>query len=89
VTGDEPAKTLSGKLARWIIGDSNHFDSFGRFLPEHPGTSMAHFHGHTMVLLALLDYALATGDTSVADFVHQGFEFAKYHGNTLVGYFPE
>ena len=83
------AKTLSGKLARWIIGDSNHFDSEGRFLPEHPGTSMAHFHGHTMVLLALLDYALATGNTSVVDFVHKSFEFAKNHGNTLVGYFPE
>jgi len=89
VTGDKPAKTLSSKLAHWIINDSNHFDSEGRFLPEHPGTSKVHFHGHTMVLLALLDYALAGDDTGTVDFVRRGFEFAKDHGETMVGYFPE
>ncbi len=89
VTGYEPAKTLSGRIARWIIADSNHFDPEGRFLREHPGTDASHFHGHTMVLLGLLHYALAAGDTSVADFVRRSFEFAKDHGNTVVGYFPE
>lgn len=89
VTSYEPAKTLSSKLARWIISDSNHFDSEGRFLPEYPGSSMTHFHGHTMVLLALLDYSLITGDTSTVDFVHKSFEFARDHGNTTVGFFPE
>lgn len=89
ITGYEPAKTLSGKIARWIISDSNHFDSEGRFLPEHPGTSMAHFHGHTMVLLALLDYALVAEDASTVDFVRKGFELARENGDTTVGYFPE
>lgn len=89
VTGYEPAKTLSGKLARWILSDSDHFDSEGRFLPEHSDTSMAHFHGHTMVLLSLLDYASITGDSGTVDFVRKSFEFAKDHGDTTVGYFPE
>jgi hypothetical protein len=34
------AKTLSGTLAQWILGNSNHFDAEGRFLPEHPGTTI-------------------------------------------------
>jgi len=88
-TGYEPARALGGKLARWVINDSNHFDPEGRFLPEHPGTSMAHFHGHTMSLLALIDYAAATGDTGVIDFVNKSFKFARGHGNTTIGYFPE
>jgi DUF1680 family protein len=88
-TGYEPAKTLAGKLARWILSRSGHFDAEGRFLPEHAGTNMAHFHGHTMVLLSLLDYALAADDAKTLAFVRKSFEFARRHGNTTVGYFPE
>ena len=87
-TGYAPAIDLSGKLARWIIEGSGYFDADGTFLPDHAGTERRHFHGHTMVLLALLDNALVTGDANTVDFVRNSFEFAKGEGNTVVGYFP-
>lgn len=88
-TGFEPALELAGKLSRWVLEDSNHFDADGRFLEEYPGVRHVHFHGHTMVLLALLDYGLAAGDQSAVDFAHRGFRYALTQGECLLGYFPE
>ena len=90
-TGYEPAKTFSGQLSRWIINDSGHFAADGTFLSEHPTTTRIHFHGHTMSLVSMIDYAEITGDTAVRDFANNSFLFARDHSrnNTLVGYFPE
>ncbi len=90
-TGYEPAKTFSGQLSRWIINDSNHFEPDGTFKPEHPGQTRIHFHGHTMSLVSMLDYATIAEDTAVRDFVNSSFLFARDHpkNNALVGYFPE
>ncbi len=90
-TGYEPAKTLSGQLSRWIINDSGHFAADGTFLSEHPTTTRIHFHGHTMSLLSMLEYATITGDEDVINFVNRAFVYGRNHGrnNILVGYFPE
>jgi len=49
----------------------------------------AHFHGHTVCLEALLDYALAVGDTDLAGFVEKSYCWGAQHGARLIGFFPE
>jgi len=88
-TGDETARSLVEEMARWIIEDSKHFDSSGRFLEEYPGVSQIHFHSHTMVLVSLLDHGIVTGDNEVIEFARKGFEYGMRQGECLLGYFPE
>ncbi len=102
--GYEPALTLARKLSRWIMDRGNPFAPNGRYLHEpikgqtHDdagaaetlGTaSYAHFHGHTIILLALLEYALQVGDRDILDFVVRGYLYGRANGNSLTGYFPE
>jgi len=44
-----------------------------------------HMHGHTMMLWALLEYAIATGDCALMNFVRDGYEFARHHGIPRLG----
>ncbi|MFB3923265.1 MAG: hypothetical protein ACE145_16205 [Terriglobia bacterium] len=44
-----------------------------------------HMHGHTMMLWALLEYALATDDFTLMNFVRDGYEFARHHGIPRLG----
>ena len=87
--GSKRAIDLAGQLSRWIMEGSNHFDGHGRFLVEYPDTSRIHFHGHTMVLLSVLDYGLACDDQDAIDFAQRGFEYAMTQGDCQLGYFPE
>ena len=88
-TGYQPALDLAGKLARWIVEDSHHFDADGRFLREYPSVERAHFHGHTMVLLSVLDCGMAAGDEEAIEFAHRGFKYAMTQGECLLGFFGE
>ena len=104
VAGYEPALALARKLARWTVDHGNPFGADGRFLHEpiegevHTdgaaaatlGTrSYAHFHGHTIILLALLEYGLKAGDREILDFVLRGYRYGRANGEPLLGYFPE
>ncbi len=44
-----------------------------------------HMHGHTMMLWALLEYAVATNDLALMNFVRDGYEFARHHGIPRLG----
>jgi hypothetical protein len=44
-----------------------------------------HMHGHTMMLWALLEYALTAGDLALMNFVRDGYEFARHHGIPRLG----
>jgi len=83
--GYEPALTLAGKLVHYSQDVLKYPDEEGRFEPG----PMAHFHMHTYTLLANLEYARQAGDAELLERVRKGYEYAKAHGNTLVGYFPE
>jgi hypothetical protein len=48
-----------------------------------------HFHGHTIGILSLLEYALAVGDRELLEWCMSGYEWAKTQGSSLVGFFPE
>ena len=85
----EPALELAAGLARWVMEDCEQFDRNGRFLYNFPDFRMIHFHGHTMILLSLLDYGLAAGDRQAIEFARRGFEYALTKGELNLGYFPE
>jgi hypothetical protein len=103
-TGYEPALVLARKLVRWVIDYSNYFGGDGTFVhePAPPdakiaavagaGTetsSYAHFHGHTVTLLALLEFGIVAADRDVLDFVLRGYRYGRSQGDRLTGFFPE
>jgi len=81
----EPALDLAGKLVHYLRHVLKYPDEEGRFEPG----PLAHFHMHTYVLLSHTEYARQTGDKDLLEYVRKGYEYAKAHGNVLMGYFPE
>lgn len=95
LTRYEPAKMLSAKINNALRYDGTNFDTEGRFtLDEHGyerahGHGGAHFHSHAIVLLGMIDYAVATGDEDLKHFVKKSFEWGRAQGCPTVGFFPE
>ena len=90
-TGYEPAVNLAGKLLRYALEELRYVGGDGSFTC---GSQVArgrwsHFHMHTYVLLAMLEYARVTGDESLLELANKGYNYGKTQGNVLVGYFPE
>ena len=48
-----------------------------------------HFHGHTAMLFALIEYANAANDGYVKEFVRSGYEYARNQGIARLGLFGE
>jgi hypothetical protein len=48
-----------------------------------------HFHGHTAMLLALIEYANATNDKHLKEFVRSGYEYARNLGIARIGLIGE
>ena len=115
LTGYEPARTLAGKLVKFIRFHSDAYDAEGRFrfsafeksnpewfvkysqahgghvtLEEVKGQTLGgHFHGHTIGILGMIEYALAVGDRELLEWCKSSYEWAKTQGSSLVGFFPE
>ncbi len=88
VTGYEPALPLARKVIAYIRGF--FFDDQARFLSSAPANyHEVHFHAHTAALLAMVEYALVSGDQELLEFATRGYEYAKANGEVFLGYFPE
>ncbi len=88
----ERVKTVPGKLIRFQQEHAKIFDSDGRFLFESefsPGRGGPHFHGHSNCLLGFLEFALATNDKALKEYVKKSFEWARGQGSALIGFYPE
>ncbi len=48
-----------------------------------------HFHSTTLMLLSMMEYAVAAGDGELMALVQEGYEYGKLLGQATVGYFPE
>ena len=58
-------------------------------LEEVKGQSLGgHFHGHTIGILSLIEYAMAAGDRELLEWCTSSYEWAKTQGSSLVGFFP-
>ncbi|MFA5057087.1 MAG: hypothetical protein WC485_03155, partial [Opitutaceae bacterium] len=93
-TGYGPAKKLALKLVNFTRFHCQSFDAEGRFIGRELNfgeleNGGEHFHGHTLTLLSMLDYAEAAGDKDLAAFVEKSFVWARTQGSATVGFFPE
>ena len=57
-------------------------------VPAEHGLWSVHFHSHTMGVIGLLDYALATNDNSLKEFVASFYTYSKNFGIARIGFFP-
>lgn len=87
----EPALKLADKLAHFLRYEDHQFGPNGDFLgAEHWSLKYhTHFHAHTYILLALLEYAVLTNNREIMEFVRRGYEYAKFMGEPYTGFFPE
>jgi hypothetical protein len=105
MSGDGKALETAGKLVRYIMQERFWGSEYGWpnvYLPntlpfvkaakivgyEHAHFE-GHFHGHTATLLALIEYAVATGDKDPKEFVRFGYEYGRNHGIARFGLFGE
>ena len=92
LSGDARARKTADGLARHMM---KVFD--GRFPDAEDWSSMiagrehgwweGHFHGWTMGMIGLAEYAVATGNQEAARCVRGFYEYARLHGIARVGFF--
>jgi len=87
VSGDKQALETATRLAKFVT-KKRFWGAKG--VPDDITSAerayfTGHMHGHTMMLWALLEYAIATGDCALLNFVRDGYEFARHHGIPRLG----
>jgi hypothetical protein len=83
VTRSSRARQLGDMLLNYWLGPAKILDEQGRWLLG------IHFHGTTMALQGILDYALATGNRAAVERVKSAYLFARGIGDPWTGWFPE
>lgn len=93
MTGNEKAIRLAGELVRFLTKPKFWADWKGGDYPKVTGAEHAHWHGHPHghmnVLRAILDYAVATNDTRLMQFVRDGYEWARQPHLSRIGVFGD
>ena len=77
------ARELGDPLMNYWLGPAKILDEQGHWIKG------LHFHGTTMALQGVLDYALATGNRAAVARVKNAYEFARGAGDPWTGWFPE
>ena len=89
LTGNEQALRLSGELIQFVTKPQFWAD-FGHEYPGVVGSEHAHwrghFHGHLNTLRAILDYAVATNDSRLKQFVRDGYEWTRQGWLPRIGF---
>lgn len=90
LTGNEHALRLSGQLVRFYTKPKFWADWKGGEYPGVEGNEHAHwqghFHGYINTLRAIFEYAIATNDARLKEFVRDGYEWARQAGFARIGY---
>ncbi len=85
----ESALDLGGKLITYMRKPA--FWEAGRIIdlagPEH-AEFIGHFHSTMVGLRAMLEYAIATNDKRLKQFVRDGYTYARTFGMSRLGWFP-
>jgi hypothetical protein len=91
VSGYQPALVLARKLSHYVRYQAAFYDPQGRFIDRDPHKVQGHFHSHTFGLLGMLEYASASGDREMLEFVKQSYEWAREntYGCSRTGWYPE
>jgi len=85
-TGYQPALELAGEFVRLIVGPSKVYGDDGSWISYN-----GHLAWNAGCLYGVLEYACATGDQELLQWVRRSFEHGKWHryGDMLTGFFPE
>ena len=86
LTGYAPAREFCEGITKFWLGPATVLNEQGEWLWGGDGT---HYHGTTMILIGLLEWARASDDAALAERVRQAFEFGRRHGDPLSGWSPE
>jgi hypothetical protein len=91
-TGDVETLQFAGKLVRFLRKPEACWQPTA--VPSgHTGAAQAwysgHFHAHTLCLRSLINYAAATHDAELKEFVRDGYEFSRQFGIARLGWFQE
>ena len=95
MSGDKKALELARKLANFCLkpkfwGTGTKIEgSHVTVLQDENAFFIGHFHGHTLFLRGLLEYAMVANQSRLKDFVRAGYEFARAVGISRIGCFPE
>ena len=87
VSGDKQALDTAARLVRFVT-KKRFWGAKG--VPDDITSAdrayfTGHMHGHTAMLYALVEYAAATADSELMNFVRDGYEFARHHGIPRLG----
>ncbi len=90
LTGNKQALRLAGELVRFLMKPKFWADWEKG---EYPGVSGAehahwqgHYHGYMYVLRAILEYAVATNDSRLKQFVRDGYEWSRQPWLSRIGF---
>jgi hypothetical protein len=89
LTGYPPAREFGRKLVNYLRYQGQYFDEKGGCFNLAPDFLANHFHSHSVSLVVMLDFAAATNDHELIDYVKKNYACFKAQGNALTGFFPE
>ncbi|MBM3240005.1 hypothetical protein FJZ31_27275 [Candidatus Poribacteria bacterium] len=89
---DERALEFAGKLVNFVL-KPNFWGAPtaepNRIVGAEHGHFTGHHHGHVAMFRGLLEYAIATNNTRIKEFVRDGYEYARNFGISRIGLFGE
>jgi hypothetical protein len=89
MTGDERFVEISKKLTTWCLLPSMWNDGWEWGISGHEhGLFDGHFHGNTMALRGMLDYAIAANDERIKEILREAYEHGRRIGLARSGWFP-
>lgn len=91
-TGDESIKDITKKLINYMRYHAEFFDPEGGYIFDSSfqaerGGAQSHWHANC--LIAFFEYARATGDRELMEWVRKSYEWTKGVSSPLLGFIPE
>ena len=93
MTGDQKALDLATKLVNFLLhprwwGVASGAPEPDAVVGHEHGQAAYHLNGREMVLRALIEYAAATHDLRLTEFVREGYEYIRQMGIPRIGWIP-
>jgi Beta-L-arabinofuranosidase, GH127 len=89
LTREEQFLEISRLLTNWCLLPTMWEDGWEWGIAGHEhGLFTGHFHGNTMALRGILEYAIVAGDEKIKGIMREAYEHGRYLGLARVGWFP-
>jgi len=90
VSGDKKALDMAQRLTRFLLRPEVWGNGEGPTTVDAAahGLWKGHYHSHSMGMAGLLEYALATNDARVSQFVADFYQYSRNFGISRIGWFP-